>query len=346
MPVSRTAVVAGVVFCLFLFTSVLTALGQQTAVSIQQAAQEGKVEVQVSSLGGATGKTIRVDVRRKVPQTVQVEINPGTVFLSQSGTVQNMAGGTVKGEFIGPNTYRPSNVNVLVLADNAWHGYLVESFCMDFHKGPPQRGDRFNLAIQDHRAARIIQSAKDPSTSLWAFQFALWMDREGISEKELLSKYGNVATEVDVRVARNLMKQAEQTGVASVPTDMPASVRVEVTKLFSPDPAVRASAVKVLVKMGKQAEPAAPYLAQNVTTTTPGQLNRSTWLNILVNPQGTSVSLDQTGLQDLKALADVLRERREARHVEGKDKPAADRPRPLRDRIQQRKESASEPKQP
>ena len=60
------------------------------------------------------------------------------------------------------------------------------------------------------------------------------MDREGISEKELLSRYGNVGTAVDVRVARNLMQQAEQTGVATIPADMPNEVRVEVKKLFSP----------------------------------------------------------------------------------------------------------------
>src|SRR3990167_9033645 len=98
MVVSKTAVFAAVVYCLSLVAPTGTALGQQTAVSIQRAVQEGKVEVQVSSLGGATGNTIRVDVRRKAPQTVHVEINPGTVFLSPSGTVQNMAGGGVKGE--------------------------------------------------------------------------------------------------------------------------------------------------------------------------------------------------------------------------------------------------------
>ncbi len=346
MLTPKIATLAIVVFCVSLITLVPPALGQQTAVSLQQAVQEGKVEVQVSSLGGATGNTIRVDVRRKAAREVHVEINPGTVFLCESGKVQNMAGGVVKGEFIGPNTYRPTNVNVIVLADNAWHGYLVESFCMDFHKGPPQRGERFNLAIQDQRTARILQTTKDPSTSVWAMQFALWMDREGISEKELLGQYGHVATEVDVRVARNLVRQAEQAGVASIPADMPLDVRVEVKKLFSPDPTVRASAVKVLVSMGKQAESATPFLANNVVTATPGQLSRSTWLNILTNPQKTNVVLEQTGLPDLKALVDAMRERRNARLGEGKDKQGPDRPHPLRNKILQKKESAADPKQP
>jgi hypothetical protein len=346
MIFSRAAVFAVVVASLFLIGSTPPALGQQTAVSIQQAIKEGKVEVKVSSLGGATGSTVRVDVRRKVPRDVHVEITPGTVFLSPEGSVQNMAGGVVKGEFNGPNTYQPTNTNVVVLADDAWHGYLLESFCMDFHKGPPQRGLNFNLTIQDQRTARIIRAAKqDPNISPWALQFALWMDREGIPENELLSRYGHMATEVDVRVARDLIKKAEQAGVATVPADMPANVSVQVKKLFSPDPAVRASAVKVLVGMGKGAESAAPFLANNVATTTPGQLSHSTWVNILTNPHETNVTVDQAGLADLKALVDAMRERREARQSEGKErKPGADRPHPLRDRLRERNKPAADAK--
>ena len=320
------------------------AVAQPAAMPLQQAVEEGKVEVQVSSLGGATGKTIRVDVRRKGATAVEVEINPGTVFLAPSDDVQNMAGGTIKGEFVGPNTYRPTDVNVIVLNDDAWHGYLVESFCMDFHKGPPQRGTRFELAIQDQRTSRILKAGKDPADSLWAFQFALWMDRDGISEKELLSRYGKYGTEVDVQVARKLMREAEQTGVETIPADMPANVRVEVKKLFSPDPAERATAVKVLVNMGKEADAAAPYLAENVVTPTPGQADRSTWLNILTNPEQTSVTLEQIGLSDLKVLADAVRQRREARDAENKDKNSTDRPRPLRERILQRMEELKESK--
>ena len=336
MRFTRTTVVVFAVVSCFFTAFIPTAPAQQTAVSVQQAVKEGLVDVKVSSLGGATGNTVRVDVRRKAPKNVQVEITPGTVFLSGSNDVQNMAGGKVKGEFVGPNTYRPTDVNVMVLNDDAWHGYLIESYCMDFHKGPPRRGFQFQLAIQDQRTSRILDAAKDPSASLWARQFALWIDRDGISEKELLSRYGNVATEVDVRVAKKLTEEAEQAGVKSIPADMPANVRVEVKKLFSPDPAQRAAAVKVLVNMGNQAEAAAPLLADNVVTPTPGQADRSTWLTIPTNPEETSVMLEQIGVPDLKALLDAVRQRRDARDAENQDKKSTDRPRPLRDIIQNR----------
>jgi hypothetical protein len=343
MSAAKTAMLITVVSVVFLTAGFASA--QQTAVSIQRAVQEGKVEVQVSSLGGATGNTVRVDVRRKVARDVHVEINAGSIFVSQSGTVQNMAGGVVKGEFTDANTYRPAETNVIVLADSNWHGYLIESFCMDFHKGPPQQGERFSLVIEDQRAVRIMQQAAKTKASLWAVQFALWMDREGISENELLGQYGNYATQVEVNVARDLIRKAEQSGVSTVPADMPAGVQVHVKKLFSPDPTVRAAAVKVLVGMGKQAESAAPYLADNVATTTPGQVTRSTWVNILTNPQGTSVAIGQTGLPDFKALAEALRERREARQAEAKDaprrKPNGNRPHPIRDKIREQLQNAN-----
>jgi hypothetical protein len=340
MPAARIVLLTAVVSVMIL--AARTAPAQQTAVSIQRAVQEGKVEVQVSSLGGATGNSVRVDVRRKVPHQVHVEINAGSVFVSQSGTVQNMAGGVVKGEFTDENTYQPAETNVIVLADDKWHGYLIESFCMDFHKGPPQRGERFSLVIQDQRTVRIMQQAVKVKAPLWAVQFALWMDREGIPENQLLGQYGNYATEVDVRVARELIQKAEQVGVATVPANMPANVSVQVKKLFSPDPTVRAAAVKVLVGMGKHAETAAPFLADNVATTTPGQLTRSTWVNILTNPAGTNVSVGQTGLPDFKALAEALRERRDARREETgakpKDKTNGDRRHPLRDLIREQRQ--------
>ena len=344
MAMQKPTVTAAVVILLAACPSLLPA--QQTAVSIQRAVQDGKVDVRVSSLGGATGKTIRVDVRRKVPENVSVEINPGTVFLSETGDVQNMAGGRVQGEFIGPNTYRPTDVNVMVLNDNNWHGYLVESFCMDFHKAPPRRGERFQLAIQDQRASRILKAGKEPSMSPWAFQFALWIDREGISDQDLLSRYGNVANEADLREAKKLVQQAEQAGVQTVPADMPANVRVEVQKLFSPDPAVRSAAVNVLVGMGKDAAAAAPFLADNVVTPTPGKADRSTWLSILSNPEETSVVLEQIGLPDLKAMVDAVRQRREVRRDEENDKPDDERQHPLRERILNRKGNAAESKQP
>ena len=241
---------------------VLAAADVDVAVSLQDAVKQGKVEVQVSALGGATGNTIRVDVQRKVPEKIRIKITPGTVFIAKGGKVQNMTGGTVKGEFIRGNTHR--RTSVMVLADGAKHSYLVESFCLDYHKPAPKRSHSFSLALTDQRASRILKAPKEKSASVWAFQCALWMDRAGVSAAELKKRFPQHVTDVEVRVARDMLRHAEKTGVAGIPEGISTEVRVEVEKLFSSRPEVRAQAVKSLAAMGQQAAPALPLVAVNV----------------------------------------------------------------------------------
>lgn len=286
------------------------------AVSLQDAVRQGKVDVNVTSLGGATGNTIKVDVRRKVAEDLRIEITPGTVFLAKGGKVQNMAGGTVKGEYTGKDTYR--RTSVMVLTDDVEHSYLVESFCLDYHKPAPKRSHSFSLALADQRATRILKPPKDLSVSPWAFQCALWMDRAGVSAEELKKRYPKRVTDVEVRVARQLLSHAEKTGVAEMPKDLPADVSVEVQKLYSSRPEVRVEAVKALGAMGERAAPAIPLVAVNVINPRTGTTrvnigggaddDRAEWLEAVGLPSlgvfvevlggagGTSVSVDVGGL--------------------------------------------------
>ena len=150
---------------------------------------------------GASGNTIRVEVQRKVPETLYLEIAPGTVFLSHSGKVQNMTGGKVKGELSGSSSrYRPTEMMVLV--DSRKRSYMVESFCLDYHKPAPKRGDGFRLALRDQRAMRILQPPEGLSVSVWAYQSALWMDRAGVSAEELQRRFR--VPDVDIQVAVKL----------------------------------------------------------------------------------------------------------------------------------------------
>jgi hypothetical protein len=321
-----------------LFLAAQLAPAQETAVSIQRAVQQGLVDVEVSSLGGATGSTVQVNVRRKVGTNVKVEVNGGTMFATRVGTIQNMAGGVITGEYNNEGVFNPGRTSVVVLADGNWHRYAVESFCMDFHRGPPVRGQQFDLVVEDQRAVRIMQAGKARKASLWAVQFALWMDRDGIPEQDMLAQYGQYAAEGDLEMAKTLIRDAEQAGVATVPANLPNHVQVEVKKLFSPDPAVRGAAVKVLVGMGRQAEAAAPYLADNVPTPQPAQLNRAAWVEVLT--KNTSVKVDANGLPDINALVSAVqqwrKEHQQLREERLKDKPNTKRPPLLRDRIRDR----------
>lgn len=269
-------------------------------VSLQDALRQGKVDVQVYSLGGPTGNTIRVDVRRKVPENLRISITPGTVFIAKGGKVQNMAGGTVNGEYVSQNTYR--RTSVIALSNDARHSYVVESFCLDYHKPAPQQSNSFSLALADQRATRILEPPKDLAVSPWAFQCALWMDRAGVSAAELKKRFPSHVTDVEVRVARQLLAHAEQTGIAEVPTDISADVRVEIERLFSSRPEVRAQAVKSLAAMGQPAAPAIPFVAVNVINPHTG----TTRVDVGASAAETAKWLEAVGLPSLGVFVDVL----------------------------------------
>jgi len=287
--------------------TLLGAVGPRTfaavdvSVSLQEAVKQGKVSVEVKSLGGATGKTIRVEVQRKVPEKVQVKVTPGTVFVAVGGTVQNMAGGTIKGEFIGGNRYRPGTS--IVLQDDRKHSYLIESFCLDYHKPPPQRGHSFSLALHDERAKRIIDAPKDLQASPWAFQLALWMDRAGVSAEQVKRQFPRRVTEVDVRVAGKLLEHAEKTGVAQIPDGIAVDVRVQVEKLFSSNPAARAEALKKLGEMGQRAAPALPLVAVNVIDPRSG----TTRVEVPSGRAEAGQWLESLGLASLAPVVDGLK---------------------------------------
>ena len=255
------------------------------------------------SRGGATGTTVQVHVRRKVPQTVHVQITPGTAFIANSGKIQNMAGASVKAEVMANGATR--STSVMVLADNARHTYLVESFCLDYHKPAPKKGDTFRLAINDERAARILQPLDGKPPTLWSMQSAVWMDRMGVTPGELKKRYPQRVTDVEITVARNLLRAAEQRGIASIPPDFAPEVRKEVAKLFSPDPAVRAAAVDALAKLGQQATPALPLIAANMINVKADHHLPATVVTVDVEPGDVVQSLRTL---DLKALEPLLRD--------------------------------------
>lgn len=308
----RTSRIVAALFAACIMAAAIPpAVGQTTVFSLQQAVRQGMVDVEVVSRGGATGTTVQVHVRRKVPQTVHVQITPGTAFIAVSGKIQNMAGASVKAEIMANGATH--STSVMVLADNARHSFLVESFCLDYHKPAPKQGDTFRLAINDERAARILQPLEGKQPTLWSMQCAVWMDRMGVTPAELKKRYPTRVTNVEISVARNLLRTAEQRGIASIPPGFAPEVRTEVAKLFSSDPAIRAQAVDSLVKLGQAAAPALPLIAANMINVKADHHLPATVVTVDVEPGDAIKALKAL---DLKALEPLLRDL-EARGVGG-----------------------------
>ena len=87
-----------------------------TKITLQDAVRHGKVKLEVKSRGGAAGSTVRVEVRRLVPESLKIEVTPGTVLVNSVKTQQKLAVGKLKGEFTRENMYKPGEV--MVLADS------------------------------------------------------------------------------------------------------------------------------------------------------------------------------------------------------------------------------------
>ena len=174
----------------------------QTAISLEQAVKDGKAEVEISGIGGSTGDAILIAVRRKVPEVLRLTLTPGTVFKSVSGTVQNMVGASIKGERVGENSYR--RASEIVLADNDKHSYVIEAYCLDFHKPNPGSSDSFTIASVDERATKILQAGKNKSASIAAIQSALWIQREGLSAAEVRQRFP--ATDADIGSAHAILQ--------------------------------------------------------------------------------------------------------------------------------------------
>jgi hypothetical protein len=279
----------------------------EETLTLHDAVRQGKVKVEVQSRGGAAGSTVRVDVQKAGAGDLRVEVAPGTVLLNAESSEQNVTVGQLKGEFTEANKYRPGNVMVLV--DDQKHSFLLEVYCLDYAKKAPRKGGQLDLAVQDKRVARILNPPADVKPTLGATQIAIWMDRAGITPEQARKRFRGTTTDVDVQVARQLLAHAEKQGEESIPADMPATVRVHVSKLFSTDPVVREQAAELLGRMGAEALPALPYLVENL-------LDRSTDKSLPANVVRVQVDMaieaaEQTlarlGLPGLKPLLDAAR---------------------------------------
>ncbi len=239
-----------------------TTVEVQNSIMLHDAVRQGKVKVEVKSLGRAHGAGVRVEVERLVPESLRIVVAPGTVLINAQHAEQNVTVGQLKGEFTRENMYKPGQV--MVLADGRRRSFLLDIYCLDYAKKTPQRGGKLELALLDNRVARILNPPKGVQPTVAAVQIAIWMDRAGITAEEARKRFHGTTTEVDVQVARRLLAHAEQQGVASIPKSMPAAVRVHVSKLFTADPEARKQAADALGALGIEALPAVPFLVENL----------------------------------------------------------------------------------
>lgn len=180
-------------------------LAAQT-IPLDEAVREGKVKIEISGLGGSTGDTILLDLKRKIPVTLRLSLTPGTVFQSASGNVQNMIGSKIKGERMGPTSYRPGSE--IYLYNDKKRSYIVEAYCLDFHKPNPGTNDSFLLSQTDDRTKNIIIAGQRKAYSTRVIQSAIWIDRAKVTSSQLKSRFP--VSDNDIVAARHLLAELQE----------------------------------------------------------------------------------------------------------------------------------------
>lgn len=210
MNFSSKLIITIILLILVLFNPLLWAL---ETIPLDEAVREGKVQVEIFGLGGSTGDAILIKVKRKVPETLQLSLTPGTVFKSTSEDVQNMIGSKIKGELIDETSYRTESEIYLNNDDEL--EYVIEAYCLDFYKSNPEATDSFSLSQIDERTKNIIIAGEKAGYSQKSIQCAIWIDRDKVASSELKSRYP--INDEDIESAQELLKEFD--GIMTLPSE-------------------------------------------------------------------------------------------------------------------------------
>ncbi len=184
---------------------------------LHDAVVQGKVSVEATALGGSTGDTIQVAVKRLGKESLRLDLASGTVFRSVSGTVQDMAGSRVRGERAAASSYTVASE--MSLSDDQVHTYVIEAFCLDFHKANPGAGDKFRMEAPTPETTTFMTAGVASGRSIEQIQAALWMRRDGIGDAELAARFPVGAA--DLKAARGWLKSLGSPG-PNPPAPLPA----------------------------------------------------------------------------------------------------------------------------
>jgi tetratricopeptide (TPR) repeat protein len=159
-------------------------------VPLAEALTQGLVEGQMRGTGAASGNSITLALRRLVPRTLQVTLNPGTVLVSSTGSEQNMIVRQLLGLRADEERYWPAEVITLDTAEQRL--YSVEAYCLDFHKDNPVSTTAFSLGGPPSPEVLAVLEAVDrtpgAAEDIVAIQSALWVAIEDVTWAELAER--------------------------------------------------------------------------------------------------------------------------------------------------------------
>ena len=180
-----------------------------TLLNLSEAIREQVVKAEIRGTGDSSGDSILLKLTCLVPRTVQINIPIGTVLISDDPSVQSMVIRKVKGIAVGAMRYQP--VKSIILNSNEPKEYVLEAYCLDFHKENPSKESTFWVR-PDPANSEIIDVLKtadrlDPEiATVPAIQTAIWALTEDMSEDELKERFR--VTPEDIENAKAVLDTA------------------------------------------------------------------------------------------------------------------------------------------
>jgi hypothetical protein len=167
----------------------------QNSMPLHEAVAQGLVEIRVLGQGHSSGDAIMLEVRRSdkaedeqgLPLDLDLSFEPGTVFRCMNPAAQDMIGSALRGEMMSETEYLPTMK--ITLSDDELHRYIIEAFCLDFHKANPSTADEFRIEAPDANLAVLLREGKARSARAEVLQAAVWKARENISDVMMSARY-------------------------------------------------------------------------------------------------------------------------------------------------------------
>jgi hypothetical protein len=156
-----------------------------TAVTLERAANNGLIDLNVMGTGASSGDSIKLKISKRTKGPLTVTVPPGTMLRNSNGGEQDMVVSGVRGIDLGGGFVRP--VSRISLTNSSPVVVFLSAFCAAFEKDNPSLGSTFSVEAPDPALACITR--RSANLSVAGRQAAVWIYTDQISYEHMNQKF-------------------------------------------------------------------------------------------------------------------------------------------------------------
>jgi hypothetical protein len=175
--------------------------------TLSEAVDNGLIKAKITGSGASSGDSVNLELIRLTSERMEITVPKGMVLIA-SDESQNMVVNKVSG--IPEDSKWIIPVSEIILDSSDPQTYILEAYCLDFHKNNPGSNTRFSIeTVTDPEIQSILDALDNLSqdiTTVEAIQTAIWISTDDLSKEELLDKFSVDQKEIDN--ARTILEEA------------------------------------------------------------------------------------------------------------------------------------------